>query len=83
MSKIMELADAYGECLYLRQERHEARAALQAEDERMEAEIERLRVALHEFGDHLESCPKHGCLLIEAFAPKCECGFDAAREVQG
>lgn len=43
MSKIMELADAYAEKLYLRQERHETRAALAAEVEKLERDAARYR----------------------------------------
>lgn len=43
MSKLMELADAYAETMYLRQERHEARSALAAEIEKLERDAARYR----------------------------------------
>ncbi len=45
-------------------------------------ERDALREALNEYGDHLRACPKYEDLLSEPFAPKCTCGFDAARSAK-
>lgn len=58
MTDIMKLADDYAECMYLRREKHEARAALQSAIEALQAENERLKAQWAEWSDSLNSVMK-------------------------